>query len=106
MAYPTEKQLTHLRELLDKQETAVLIRARVNVPDDTDSCDTTDAEDTFSNMEFAELADIEAAKKRMSEGQYGLCTECGCTIAYARLEAYPTAKRCTHCQRLHEQHRR
>ncbi|CAG9166026.1 RNA polymerase-binding transcription factor DksA [Cupriavidus laharis] len=49
-----------------------------------------------------ELADIEAARARMKAGQYGICTDCGQAIPYSRLQAYPTAKRCTACQSRHE----
>ena len=105
MAYLTEQQLMHFRERLDAQEKAVRMRARLSVPDDADNCDETDVSDALATMELAELADIDAARQRMKNRLYGVCTECGCTIADARLEAYPTAKRCTHCQRLHEEHR-
>jgi RNA polymerase-binding transcription factor DksA len=105
MSYLTEEQLTHFRDLLERQEATIRLRARITIPAEPDSCDVTEVDDALGNKEFAELADIEAAKLRISQRQYGLCSECGCTIAEARLEAYPTAKRCTHCQRLHEQHR-
>jgi len=104
MSYLTEEQLTHFREILERQEAAIRFRVRLTVPDDPDGCDVTEVDDALFRKEFAELADIEATKLRISQRQYGLCSECGCTIAEARLEAYPTAKRCTHCQRLHEQH--
>ncbi|ODV42769.1 conjugal transfer protein TraR [Cupriavidus sp. UYMMa02A] len=49
-----------------------------------------------------ELADIRAARDRMKAGQYGTCTDCSEAIPYSRLQAYPTARRCTDCQRAHE----
>lgn len=49
-----------------------------------------------------ELADIQAARERMKSGQYGTCADCAEPIPYSRLQAYPTAKRCTDCQRAHE----
>ena len=49
-----------------------------------------------------QLADIEAAKARMKGGRYGICGDCRQAIPYARLQAYPTATRCTACQRRHE----
>lgn len=52
-----------------------------------------------------ELRDIEAALMRLASGSYGHCTDCGTAIVPARLEAYPTAKRCRACQEKHE-HRR
>lgn len=106
MADLTERQLIHLQELLDAQEISARIRARVPIPEEPDDCDPTDVDDAMIKMELAELADIEAAHQRMDDHQYGRCIDCGCTIDYARLQAFPTAKRCTQCQYLHEQDHR
>lgn len=103
MADLTERQLIHLQELLDTQEISARIRARVAIPEESDDCAPTDVDDAMIKMELVELADIEAAHRRIDNHQYGLCIDCGCTIDYARLQASPTAKRCTQCQRLHEQ---
>jgi len=48
------------------------------------------------------LRDIEAAMQRMKTGDYGVCIECGDEVGYARLHAYPTARRCITCQEKHE----
>lgn len=53
--------------------------------------------------EVAELADVEAAQRRLADGRYGRCIDCDAAIPAARLAAYPTAKRCTACQRKREQ---
>jgi RNA polymerase-binding protein DksA len=58
------------------------------------------------DREVAELADIEAALERMRGGTYGECVDCGEDIVLARLEAYPTAKRCQPCQTRHEDEKR
>ncbi|MCC7326839.1 MAG: TraR/DksA C4-type zinc finger protein [Burkholderiales bacterium] len=50
----------------------------------------------------AELQDIIAAQARLAAGTYGTCIDCGTPIPYARLTAYPTAKRCLHCQQIRE----
>lgn len=50
-----------------------------------------------------QLADIEAARDRIRRGEYGICIDCRQSIPYARLKAYPTAKRCAACQHRHEQ---
>jgi RNA polymerase-binding protein DksA len=50
------------------------------------------------------LADIEAALQRVKDGEYGVCIDCGDDIAFARLDAYPTAKRCIVCQEQREKH--
>src|SRR5512134_3699249 len=45
-----------------------------------------------------ELRDIEAALRRMVDGSYGECSDCGTGIEFERLQVYPTAKRCVRCQ--------
>jgi len=63
-----------------------------------------------SNAEVArdldEVRDIDGALGRLNAGTYGQCVNCGTTIPTARLEAYPTAKRCLPCQQQHERERR
>jgi RNA polymerase-binding protein DksA len=49
-----------------------------------------------------ELRDIEAAFERVRIGEYGVCIDCGADIGFARLQAYPTAKRCIACQERRE----
>ena len=48
--------------------------------------------------ETAELNAIDAALKRLDDGSYGLCLECGIHIPPARLQAAPAAMRCLACQ--------
>lgn len=55
--------------------------------------------------ERLELADIEQALARLHGETYGVCIDCDAPIGYARLEAYPTAKRCLSCQEKHERQR-
>ena len=65
---------------------------------------TTEINEEFAmnEHETAELGDIDAALERIQAGTYGQCTDCGVTIAPARLNAYPTAKRCLDCQTVAE----
>jgi RNA polymerase-binding protein DksA len=48
------------------------------------------------------LAEIDAALKRIEEGTYGVCSNCGKPIPEARLEALPWATLCIDCQRERE----
>jgi DnaK suppressor protein len=48
------------------------------------------------------LASIVAAQRRLSQGDYGLCEDCGNPIGYARLQAQPAASRCVRCQEIVE----
>ncbi len=54
------------------------------------------------DRDIVEINDIKAALARMRSGRYGICTDCGAQIPQARLQAYPTAKRCEPCQRKRE----
>jgi DnaK suppressor protein len=55
--------------------------------------------------DIGELRDIAAAEARLAAGRYGICVDCGAPIAFKRLDAYPTAKRCIACQELREKTR-
>jgi DnaK suppressor protein len=61
-----------------------------------------DIDHALVGIELAELRDIEAAQTRIKKQIYGDCEDCGLPIGYARLRVYPTAKRCTLCQGMHE----
>ncbi len=52
--------------------------------------------------ELEELRDLDDAMKRLREETIAHCSDCGKSIEFARLCAYPTAKRCIDCQRQHE----
>jgi RNA polymerase-binding protein DksA len=49
-----------------------------------------------------EMRAIEAARKRIKQGEYGVCGDCGEDIRFDRLLAYPAAMRCVNCQQQHE----
>ncbi len=49
-----------------------------------------------------ELARIDAALRRLEEGDYGECLDCGEAISKGRLEANPTATRCVDCAEARE----
>ncbi len=45
-----------------------------------------------------EISGIQAALSRVDSGTYGLCVDCGESIGFQRLQAYPSANRCLACQ--------
>ena len=57
---------------------------------------------SLSDNERATLLQIENALRRMDEGAYGRCANCGQMIAVQRLEAVPWARFCIDCQELAE----
>lgn len=57
---------------------------------------------TILDRHIDDMRDIEAALQRIKNGEYGVCIDCGVNVAFARLQAYPTAKRCIVCQEKRE----
>ena len=47
-----------------------------------------------------QVTEVNKALKRIKDGIYGICTNCGNSINPRRLEALPYAERCINCQRL------
>ena len=42
----------------------------------------------------ATLGQVDTALKRLADGSYGTCTQCGAPIGEARLSVLPTAEHC------------
>jgi DnaK suppressor protein len=57
----------------------------------------------FASREGKFLVYLDRALKKMDEGTYGYCEDCGEPIAKARLEAVPTAKLCMTCKSKQEE---
>jgi len=118
MATLTQQQIRHLSELMDVRfareiEEIRAVRERTRgqrdegVPADWIDAALVEAtlatDDAVINQDVEDARDIKAARERLLAGTYGICADCGEAIAYERLLAYPTAKRCIHCQRVYEQ---
>ncbi len=58
--------------------------------------------ESLGNAALGEIAQIEAAIKRMELGTYGYCTSCGNDIDALRLDAMPYAANCIDCAALNE----
>lgn len=59
-----------------------------------------ETQDSVEGQERAALAEVHrlrAALRRIEDGSYGDCVECGNAISPARLSALPTASRCIAC---------
>lgn len=57
-----------------------------------------DLEFALDARESEELNAVAAALKRIEDGVYGICTDCGVDIPVARLHAAPETPRCISCQ--------
>jgi RNA polymerase-binding transcription factor DksA len=51
-----------------------------------------------------EIAQLGDALRRLDDGSYGTCEDCGEAIDPRRLEALPATRYCTACQAVHERH--
>lgn len=73
-----------------------------------DSSDLASDEGAFKKMEALNAMDakrlkaIEGALKRISEGKYGYCLQCGKKIPEGRLRAIPSAVLCIECKTKNE----
>jgi DnaK suppressor protein len=56
-----------------------------------------DALEGIKNSEIQEVLQIQGALRRIAEGTYGVCVQCGADIDPKRLEALPIATRCISC---------
>jgi DnaK suppressor protein len=61
-----------------------------------------DIEFALIQMKSETLNKINEALRRLEEGTYGNCFECGDEIAHARLRALPFAVRCKDCEEARE----
>ena len=77
------------RDVLDQGESS-----EVNIQDEI--------EFALIQMKAETLDKIDAALRRLGEGTYGDCFECGDEIAEARLRALPFAVRCRDCEEARE----
>jgi len=56
-----------------------------------------DALEGIEKSQLQEIQQIRAALRRIAEGGYGVCVQCGEPIDPKRLKALPTATRCIAC---------
>ena len=83
------RDYTKEREVLDEGESS-----EIDIQEDI--------EFALIQMKAETLNKIDAALRRLGEGTYDECVECGEEIAEARLRALPFAVRCRHCEEARE----
>jgi DnaK suppressor protein len=106
MAETLRQRQAELRAML--QEAAGANIAGDNPPEVLDFEDVA-AEETRAVVDEAayahaadELDQVAAALRRVDDGSYGLCEDCGEAIDERRLRALPATAFCTACQTIHE----
>ena len=117
-AAPTASRFHHLKAILESRRSELVHELRDKIravrSDGTLHRDVLDdAEDSEvdiqDDIEFAliqlkteTLTQIDTALRRLEEGHYGNCFDCGDEIAEARLRALPFAVRCRDCEQNRE----
>lgn len=96
-----ERDLAQLRgELVDPgRDSAERLGAGSDIPVETFS---DELDEGMEEDLRASLDEVEEALRRIDEGSYGLCVDCGEPIPDKRLEALPASARCMDCQRKAE----
>ena len=116
----TQKHNAVFKELLLAQRTSLLAqlsdlrggaigRAQASAEHFAEKEDSTAQLNTARDLELAldardsdELDRVDAALRRIEDGSYGSCVDCGVEIPPARLQAAPDARRCIACQEKFE----
>ncbi len=115
------EDLRKIRELLQKRRRSIL-EAATGARRELKSLKNQERDPEFEENAQAELADytlsslietqrremvlIDAALRRLDEGAFGECVDCGSDIPMDRLEALPFALRCEEDATRHEQETR
>lgn len=112
----THEQTQELQRLVDRRRAALLAEitrdlgkmredrladiggAVGDVGDESVARTISDLDQAEATRDISELRLLEAARQRIAEGRYDLCSNCGEEIGYARLRANPAAERCITCQ--------
>jgi RNA polymerase-binding protein DksA len=104
-----ERYRTLIEEVRDELENAgqqqyveLLGRVPADIGDESVADALADFNAALVDRQVHEIRDIEAARKRLKEGDFGRCIVCDEEIAFERLMAHPTAKRCVRCQQQRE----
>ena len=96
-----EHQLARLERSMEVTSEAVkpveLDQASVGRLSRMDSLQSQGLAKGLQEREVARWALIQAALRRMDEGTYGVCTDCGASIAYGRLLVFPESATCAAC---------
>jgi DnaK suppressor protein len=92
-----EERLQSLRERLDEMNETLREPEDDDFEEQAADLDDDDVLESLSRAGRTEANLIAAALKKIDEGAYGKCADCGQDIAPGRLRALPEAERCLSC---------
>ena len=99
-----------IKEIMESDETArdLIENDMINVNDSVDEATSSITQTLLSTMNKnnqQKIMAIEAALRRVVEGNFGSCISCGENISKERLEAVPWATKCINCKLKDEKKR-
>ena len=97
IAKALKARLSELRTHLAKVDRSLHKLLPADSEDQAIELENQEALEVIKKTETKEIHQIEAALKRISEGTYGTCANCGEPIDPRRLKALPTAATCISC---------
>ncbi|MBU0663350.1 MAG: TraR/DksA C4-type zinc finger protein [Proteobacteria bacterium] len=107
----SEKDLTHLKDLLLRQRREILVRLQglesdwqalserdIEREEEAQKADLASLFDQLEERERQELEDIELALTKMVNVTYGICEKCRKQLSLERLEVLPATRFCRKCE--------
>jgi RNA polymerase-binding protein DksA len=97
--------LEEIRADLARMRAGPYTQAAGSTPDSGDEAVAdllSDLGEAETSRDVQELRALDAAHRRLADGSYGVCIDCGGDVGVERLRAEPAAPRCIDCQRRHE----
>ncbi len=97
IATALKARLSELRRHVAKVDRELHKRLSADSEEQATELENQEVLEGIEESEVTEINQIEAALKRISEGTYGTCANCGKHIDPRRLKALPTAATCISC---------
>ena len=90
-------RLSELEERLNEVEQELDQPANADFEERASEREGDEVLESLGNAGLLEIRMIQAALKRLADGEYGVCVNCGDDIPDERLDAVPHAPRCANC---------
>ena len=100
-----EARIRDLERAIRRRD-GIAIEQHADQLDELQQASQRDLEISNLNRESQQLREVRAALRRITEGSFGVCEQCGEDIHSKRLAAIPWTALCIECQEMQDRHRR
>jgi DnaK suppressor protein len=94
-----ERLLAGLERPLHRRE-AIAVESSADAFDQIENASGRDLAARQLELQSSRLRGLRSALRRIEDGTYGICLECGSNIGTKRLQAIPWTRHCISCQEL------